>query len=141
MSSFLFSLGFCRSLSIREMLDITNLSSLIGEFDFELGECMFIFGALTFRVTSHVLSFPIVCWTLLPLETVFSALWKIMIPKKVKFFVWYVLHHRVNTLDWLSKKCLRWLAYFVASFVERWRKTMIISSGVVIMCVLCVVSL
>lgn len=41
---------------------------------------------------------------LLVREFVFDILWRIKVPKKVKFFTWKVLLGHMTTLDWLFKK-------------------------------------
>ena len=42
---------------------------------------------------------------ILPLvNPIFLHLWKVKVPKKVMFFVWQVVHDRVNTFSWLKIK-------------------------------------
>lgn len=35
---------------------------------------------------------------------VYASMWRMIIPNKIKFFIWLVLHGRVNTLDLMSRR-------------------------------------
>lgn len=67
-------------------------------------------------------------------ESVFDVVWRIKVPKKVRFFVWPVLRGCVNTMDWLVRRGTSLVGLFDVFFVRRQRKTLIISFGIGSMC-------
>lgn len=52
-------------------------------------------------------------------ESVFAMVWRIKIPRKVRFFTWQVLHNQANILDKLGWKLPTLFGPFVVFFVER----------------------
>lgn len=39
-------------------------------------------------------------------DSVFALMWRMRILKKIKFFIWLVVHGRVNTVDKMSRRIL-----------------------------------
>lgn len=65
-------------------------------------------------------------------------MWRMKIPKKVKFIVWQILHERVNTLDRVSRKISNLTGSWYCILVEgQQQRTLIICFRVVILLMPC----
>lgn len=103
---------FHYSLFEREMKNIITFLSLLGYFSALLGEGTFAYGALipqSFLCLVNLSSL---------MNSIFASMWRMRILKKVKFFVWQVLHERVNALDRVPRKVPNLMRWCVAFFAE-----------------------
>lgn len=66
-------------------------------------------------------------------ESIFSSLWNVKVPKKVKFFVWKVIHGRVNPLYWRKIKMVSLFVLFCCVLRRGRRKTWIVLFGIVLL--------
>lgn len=102
-SNYSLYLDFHCPLSNREMLDVyPYFSSKQCSNRFGKEGCLFLVPDPSIGSSCSSL-FEILC-ALLPFPGApsFSSLWKVKILKKVEFFVWQVLHRRVNTLSLIN---------------------------------------
>lgn len=111
-----FLLG-CRSLSDGEAVDVAVLLSFLEGHLFRLGRRDVRFWSpgplegFSCKSFFHCLVDPS------PLnELVFLVLWRIKVPRKVRFFTWLVLHGHANTLDMLFKNMPLLVGAFVVFF-------------------------
>lgn len=131
---YVLSFGFHHHLSSRQTTKVASFLSLLDERISRAG-----------RRNIHVWSPNPIEWyscnRLLPdgpdpshvSEPVFDTVWRIKIPKKIKFFTWQVLLGQVNTLDRLVRKKLLLMGPFYNIFIRRQRKTRINFLGVLIL--------
>lgn len=109
-----------------------------GSFNALLGKGDFAYGALALRRI-----FPVnpSLWLVNPSperDLIFASMWRMKIPKKVKFIVWQILHERVNTLDRVSRKMSNLMGSWYCILVEgQQQRTLIICFRVVILLMLC----
>ena len=135
--------GFRCNLTSREMIEVASLLSLLeGCFSREGRSDARVWNPNPNRGYTYKSLFSLLLDS--PKESVFYVVWRIKVPKKVRFFIWQVLLGRVNTINKLVRRrtsllgpfcCM--LFHFVACFFKRQRKILIIIFGIASILELC----
>lgn len=138
------SLGFYRPRRISGCgTNVLALLFLLGDFHFNLGNGdVCLWSPCPFKVFSCRSFFRCLVSSSSLSDSIFSFVCKWKISKNVKFYVWQVMHERVNTLYRMSARGPYWQSHFVVFFVGgRWRISIISFGDVILLMLFGVVSL